>query len=97
MIDWQSVLFNGLWIVGLSVLLAALGYAYWAAGEQKRPLRLQLGSIGFLRAFWISMTFFCIGLAGTSLRLWETILWGVLAAFSAFSLVRLGRQAVKEE
>lgn len=97
MIDWQSVLFNSLWMVGLAVLLAAFGYAYWAASYLKRPLRVQLGSPGFLRAFWLSMVFFCVGLAGTSVRLWETILWGLLALFSVFSLAKLGRQAVKEE
>lgn len=97
MINWQSVLFNSLWIVGLALLLAGFSYSYWAARDGKRPLSHQLASVEFLAPFWAGMLLFCAGLAGTSERVWEIILWGLLALFSIFNLARLGWQAKQQE
>ncbi len=72
-------------------MLASFSYHYWIAGETNRKLRLQLNEPGFLRVFWFAMILICIGLAGTSQRMWEIVLWGVLALFSLINVIRLQR------
>jgi hypothetical protein len=80
MIDVWSVAANGLWVVGLSILLAALSWTAWAAtagGDRLRivivrsPIRLCI-DVGFL--------LFCSGLAATARTWWERLLWGGLTA-----------------
>jgi hypothetical protein len=79
MIDVWSVAANGLWILGLSILLAALSWAVWAstAGDDRLrivimrpPIRLSV-DLGFL--------IFCIGLAVTTQKWWGRALWAALA------------------
>jgi hypothetical protein len=91
MIDWQSVFFNGFWLLGLALLLAAFSYYYWLAGQAGRSLRLTLNSRDFLRFFWISFICIGIGLAGTSQRIWEVAIWILFTLFSIFNIVKLGR------
>lgn len=91
MINWQSIIFNSLWISGLAVLLAAFSYHYWAASEQGRSLREQLGRPGFLRFFWLAMLLIALGLVGTSQELWEMAIWGGLALFALVAFVTLVR------
>jgi len=78
MINWQSVIFNSFWIVGLAILLAAFSYHYWLAEQEGIRLRKKLGLVGFQRALWLSLALVAIGLAGTSQSTWETVIWGVL-------------------
>jgi len=91
MINWQSVIFNSFWILGLSVLLAAFSYHYWDASQHGRSLRVQLSQTAFLRFFWLAIFLVSIGLIGTSQQIWEMILWGGLALFSLFSIFTLSR------
>lgn len=93
MINWQSVFFSSLWILGLAVLLAGLSYQYWLAQTRDRPLRRQLQSTGFLITFWIAALLFAIGLLGGSPQLWEMALWGLVAAWALVNLVTLARRA----
>lgn len=79
MINWQSVIFNSFWIVGLATLVAALSYNIWQAEQDGLKLRRQLNKLGFRRALWLSVMLVTIGLAGTSQALWETILWTALS------------------
>ena len=39
MIDWVNVALNALWILGLSIILAAFSYHQWLAGETASRLR----------------------------------------------------------
>lgn len=91
MINWQSVIFNSFWVVGLSIMLAAFSYHYWLAGHENRRLRLQLGEPGFLKPVWLGAIFICVGLAGTSEELWEMALWAVASLISLLFLVNLLR------
>lgn len=89
MINWQSVIFNSFWILGLALLLAALSYYAWLASENALPMRAQLGAPGFQRYFWVAAGLVAIGLAGTSSQLWEMILWSglaLLAFLNAFAI-----------
>jgi hypothetical protein len=92
MINWQSVIFNSFWILGLAIMLAALSYNYWLAKQEGRSLREQLGGRMFLRSFWLAMVLVGIGLAGTSQRNWELVIWIVLTVIALAMLIDLFRK-----
>jgi hypothetical protein len=91
MISWQSVTFNGFWILGLALILAALSYHYWLTGQENRQLRLQLSEGGFLKPLWLGLVFIGIGLIGTSQQSWEMALWGILTLIALVYLIGLFR------
>jgi hypothetical protein len=80
MIDWLNVAFNALWIVGLSVALAALSYASWEASifQEKFAVRLRRPAIQVALA--AAGLLFCLGLAGTADAAWKSVLWLALGA-----------------
>lgn len=78
MIDWWSAFRNGVWIVGLSVGLAAWSYARWWAHEHGVRFRHTLAEPLFLVPFSAGMALFSLGLALCGRRWWETAAWGVL-------------------
>ena len=78
MIDWWGVFSNSLWVLGLSVLLAAWSMAYYEAQRFDRKTLQLLGEGGYSWAVTIGLVLFCVGLAATEDRLWARILWGVL-------------------
>lgn len=92
MIDWLSVLFNSFWILGLSLLVAALSYHYWLARETERRLRTQFNQPSFLRVFWTSLALIGIGLAGTSQTTWETAVWILFIILSIINAIQAGKQ-----
>jgi hypothetical protein len=91
MISWQSVTFNGFWVLGLALVLAAISYHYWLAGQENRQLRLQLSEPGFLRPFWLGLVLIGIGLIGTSQQNWEMAIWGALTLIAFVFLIGLFR------
>jgi hypothetical protein len=90
-INWFSLFINSFWILGLAILLASFSYHYWLAGEVKQSLRSQLNSPSFSKAFWLSMAFIAIGLAGTSRQIWEIAIWTFFALLSLYNLFTLVR------
>lgn len=88
-INWFSVFINLFWILGLAVLLASFSYHYWLAGEEKRPLKVQLNQPAFQKAFWFGTLLISIGLAGTSQRLWEIGIWTIFALICLYNLFTL--------
>ena len=78
MIDWFSLFANSLWILGLAVALATFSYASWQASILNQRTRLQLMSPGSLTAFSAAGLLFCAGLAATSDRILEVIIWSIL-------------------
>lgn len=82
-LDWPLLLRSALWIVGLSIVLAALSYTWWwnsIAGRRglSTPRFLAPASLGF--------ALFCSGLALSSQRWWERALWGLLCALFVVQL-----------
>ena len=80
MIDWAYVATNSLWILGLSIILAAFSYHDWLVheiGQRRRDL--------FERSSWrlpfsAGMVLSCLGLGlGRGLAWWERMVWGALA------------------
>ena len=78
MIDWLYVGLSALWIVGLSLELAALGIALYLASEEKQRLGKVLSRKGSRLALDLGMLLFCAGLAGLAVTGWEKLLWGLL-------------------
>ncbi len=91
MINWQSLIFNSFWLMGLALLLAAFSYHYWLAGQNSRQLRLQLSEPGFLKPAWLSLVFVGIGLAGSSQATWELVLWGAVTLLAFVFFIGLYR------
>lgn len=85
MIDWFSLAANSLWIIALSVGLATFGIARWEAQVNGQKLAERLSQPGKQSAMKVAGLLFCLGLAGTSEQLWQTIVWIVLAlGFAGF-------------
>jgi multisubunit Na+/H+ antiporter MnhB subunit len=77
MINLASVAVNLLWVLGLTVILAALGYYDWLARERGMSLRQALASRGFVIAAGVGLALVSLGLAGTA-RDAERVLWLIL-------------------
>jgi len=105
MIDVWGVFFNFLWILGLSVLLATWSYAYYEriggwncptarAQHEGHKTRHILERFGYALALDAGLLLFCAGLAATSRRTWERVVWGVLAAAWVVQAARAGRSGI---
>ena len=83
MIDWYSVGFGALWILGLSIGLAAVSFANYRSGMEKRKLWQVLGRSNLEFVLDLAVMFFCMGLVGSADAIWERIVWAVLALMFA--------------
>jgi len=97
LIDWPMVAFGALWIVGLAVILSALGFAYYEAGQADEKLRTLLRRSPFQRALNAGLTLFCLGMIGSAGAIWERVLWGLLAAAFAFYTWQAGRKGDRDQ
>ena len=78
MIDWQGLVPNALWITGLSIALTVLSYTIWQARVSGESLRQHLSQAPNQVALNLAGLLFCLGLAGSSSRTWEQVVWLVL-------------------
>jgi len=91
LINWPMVAFAALWIIGLAVILSALGFAYYEAGQTEDKLRTRLRRPVYQRAVNVGLTLFCLGMIGSADAIWERVLWGLFAAVFAFYTWQAGR------
>ncbi|PID85633.1 MAG: hypothetical protein CSB13_07025 [Chloroflexi bacterium] len=91
-IDWYAVVINLFWIIGLAILLASFSYHYWLAGEEERPLKVQLKGISFQKTLWFSIFLISLGAAGTSQHYWEIAIWTILTLICAANLFKLFKE-----
>jgi hypothetical protein len=92
--------FASLWIVGLAIVLAALGFADYNRQTAKCGFRQEVGRPAYQVAIDAGLALFCLGQLGAAQPWWQTVLWGLLAlAFAAMSAgaVRKLRQPAKVE
>ncbi len=93
--DWFGITANGLWILGLALLLSLLGFASWERSTNGGTL----GSIFMsppLNTTWnVAVAIFCLGMAATSSALWSRILWLILTIYSVFRTWSLSRASIK--
>jgi hypothetical protein len=87
MIDWGNFFFNSLWILGCSLALATLSYTSWQASSTGEKLRTRLGSPRSQRWLIVAGMLFCVGLAGSSDTIWQTVLWAVLGVALLVQLI----------
>ncbi len=91
MINWPSVAFNGLWVIGCAVILAALSYTNWLAHVRGTRARQLLGSSTFQLPFTVGLGLIALGLFFLGRGWLEHVLWAVfvvLFAWQAWSLWR---------
>lgn len=94
LIDWLGLARNALWILGLSIVLAAWSYAVWWAPVSHHGLRRALARAAFQAPFNIGLLLFSVSLAWGSTRLWERLAWIALSvafAWQVFLAVRSNR------
>ena len=83
MIDWVVVGFSALWILGLALVVAALSFANYLAGRQKRRFRQALEMPACRIVLDLGLVFFCLGWVGGVSTTWERFVWGGLALIFA--------------
>jgi len=86
LIDWVSVGFSALWILGLGLVTAALSFANYLASQQKRRFRQVLEMPNCRIMINLGLVLFCLGLAGSVSIVWERLLWAVLALIFAVQI-----------
>ncbi len=85
LIDFEGLVFNALWIVGLSLNLAAFSLAEFRRTHGSRRLRDVWSEPGYQMASNAGLLLVCVGLIHSARAWWEAVLWGGLAlAFAAF-------------
>lgn len=96
MIDWTNLGFNALWIVGLAIILAAVSYHAWLAGEASQRLRDALSLPSWKVPVSAGALLACVGFGlGLAERPWERVVWTVLSLVCAgqfAACIRPGRQ-----
>lgn len=75
MIDWLAVLFYSLWIGGLSVFLASIGYYDWMVRGGIPSGQRFKSRFTPLTGIFLASCLFCVGLAGLVQSWWERIIW----------------------
>jgi hypothetical protein len=83
MIDWYSVGFGALWILGLGLVTTALSFANYLVSQQKRRFKQALAMPSCRIMIDLGLVFFCLGWAGSVSVVWERLLWAVLALIFA--------------
>jgi hypothetical protein len=95
LIDWLGVARNALWILGLSIVLAAWSHLRWWAMSRQIKLRRAWEWPRFQAPFSAGLILFCISLAWSAARWWERGLWIALGAAFIWQLVIAWRLAAR--
>ncbi len=95
LIDWPGVARNALWILGLSIALAAWSHIRWWAALRQLKVRRVLEWPRFQAPFSAGLTLFCISLAWSATRWWERGLWILLGIAFAWQLAAGWRFAAR--
>jgi hypothetical protein len=87
-IDWPGLIRGALWVLGLSVALAAWSYAFWWARLRSVPLRRVVGLPIFTIPFFAGLALFSASLAWGVDRLWLRALWIAVGLGCLWEIVR---------
>ena len=80
MLDFGMIIRNGLWILGLAVLLAVWSYARYSAIRQGVRTRQMMSEFRYAFPADIGLLLFVAGMALTEPRSWARILWLILGS-----------------
>jgi dolichyl-phosphate-mannose--protein O-mannosyl transferase len=87
MVDWSALIFNGLWVLGAALILAAFSFSSYEARRRGEPLRVRLAATGFQLPFMAGLALVSLGIALTAgSRWWERVLWGLLCILGTWQL-----------
>jgi len=93
MIDWKSLASNAFWVLGLSVMLAALSWTSyraaadrWANPLQPRALGRRLRARDFRRPFLVGLALVFLGALVSCTGIWVKIVSGAGLAMSLLAL-----------
>ncbi len=78
MIDWIAVIFGAFWILGLSLVIAALSLANYFTKQENRSFRKLLETSPSDQMISLGLLFFCLGWTGVAGG-WERVIWGIFA------------------
>lgn len=92
MINWDSIIANAFWIIGLALILAALSYYYWLSGQLGHPLKQELSGIAFQRLVMVGLLLVGIGLVLTANGWLQTLLAAALILVCIIGLFSLFRR-----
>lgn len=93
LIDWTFVGFSALWILGLSINLAALSLADYERSQNKERFRVVWARRGYQLASNLGLACFCFGVLGVVKSDWEGLIWGLLGAAFLFFTYRAWRSS----
>ena len=86
MVEWISLAFNGLWVLGAAIILAAFSVSCYEAQRLDERLRARLAAPGFQVPLALGLLLISLGMAMLGRRWWERALWGLFCATSAWQL-----------
>jgi hypothetical protein len=92
-IDWLALARGALWILGLSIILAAWSYATWWASVHRVPWRRAVAMPMFTVPAFAGLALFSASLAWGLDRLWMRVLWAVIGVWCLWEIVRARRTA----
>ena len=87
LIDWGAVGAASLWITGLAIVLACLGFADYRRATMGLKMRAVLGEPTYQLAVNAGLALFCLGLLASSRTWWEATIWALLSlVFLAYAV-----------
>jgi len=92
MIDWWALIANSMWITAAALALAVVSVGYYQSQTKGVKLKTVLNRVGYLIALHAAGALFCVGMAATSDRWWETGLWAVVGILFGIQLYYLKNQ-----
>lgn len=93
LIDWRLVGFSALWILGLSIVLAAVSFADYEASRQAQRTRVILREPRYRLAWNGGLALFCLGWLGTASAWWVGTAWLGLAAWFGYETWQAWRES----
>ncbi len=87
MINWLTIVAHGFWIAGLALILAALSYHTWLAGQAGHSLREELAGESFQGVALAGVLLVGIGLSGVGRDVWQQVLAGAVVVGAIIGLV----------
>ena len=95
MINWLNLLFNTIWIIALALALAMISMAYYQAKQRAEKMGSLLNTPKFSVPLNMSGALFCLGMALTSERWWEILLWIVLLGMFFYQGYKISKLNIK--
>lgn len=86
---WVAALSNFIWIIGASIILAAISWQEFQVRQRKIKWRDALRSREFLRPFYLGAALVMVGIIASVHSAWIAALASITAFFSLFLLIRV--------